>query len=341
MKKILIDYRSDTVTQPTPGMREAMQNCQVGDDVFGEDPSVNELENKVASLFGMEAALFCPSGTMTNQIAIKVHTQPGDEVICDENSHIYQYEGGGIAFNAGCSVKLLQGDRGLINATQVKNAIQPDDVHRPISSLVSLENTSNRGGGSCYDFNDIIEIRNVCDQKGLALHLDGARIWNAMVAKKETPLQYGQTFDSISVCLSKSLGCPVGSVLAGKKEFIKKARRIRKVFGGGMRQAGFIAAAGIYALDHHIDRLQIDHTHALLLAEALAGKSFVKTILPVETNIVIFELNEGLTAPALVATLKEQGILGYAIAPQRVRLVTHLDISATMIEQTIDTFNKL
>lgn len=341
MKKVMIDYRSDTVTQPTPGMREAMQNCQVGDDVFGEDPSVNELENKVATLFGMEAAIFCPSGTMTNQIAIKAHTQPGDEVICDENSHIYQYEGGGIAFNAGCSVKLLQGDRGRINATQVREAIQPDDVHRPISSLVSLENTSNRGGGSCYDFNDIIEIRNVCNQKGLALHLDGARIWNAMVAKKETPLQYGQTFDSISVCLSKSLGCPVGSVLTGKKEFIKKARRIRKVFGGGMRQAGFIAAAGIYALDHHIDRLQIDHAHALLLAEALAEKSFVKTILPVETNIVIFELNEGLSAPALVASLKEQGVLAYAIAPQRVRLVTHLDINATMIEQTIDTFNKL
>lgn len=341
MKKVLIDYRSDTVTQPTPGMREAMQNCPVGDDVFGEDPSVNELENKVATLFGMEAALFCPSGTMTNQIAIKAHTQPGDEVICDENSHIYQYEGGGIAFNAGCSVKLLPGDRGRINAAQVREAIQPDDVHRPISSLVSLENTSNRGGGSCYDFNDILEIRKVCDQKGLALHLDGARIWNAMVAKKETPLQYGQTFDSISVCLSKSLGCPVGSVLTGNKAFIKKARRIRKVFGGGMRQAGFIAAAGIYALDHHIDRLQIDHAHALLLAEALAGKSFVKNILPVETNIVIFELNEGLTAPAFVASLKEQGILGYAIAPQRVRLVTHLDISTKMIEQTIDTFNKL
>lgn len=341
MKKVMIDFRSDTVTQPTPGMREAMQNCQVGDDVFGEDPSVNELENKVATLFGMEAAIFCPSGTMTNQIAIKAHTQPGDEVICDENSHIYQYEGGGIAFNAGCSVKLLQGDRGRINATQVKEAIQPDDVHRPISRLVSLENTSNRGGGSCYNFNDFIDIKKVCDQKGLALHLDGARIWNAMVAKKETPSQYGQTFDSISVCLSKSLGCPVGSVLAGKKDFIKKARRIRKVFGGGMRQAGFIAAAGIYALDHHIDRLQIDHAHALLLAEALAGKSFVKTILPVETNIVIFELNEDLSAPALVASLKERGILGYAIAPKRVRLVTHLDINADMIEQTIDTFNKL
>jgi threonine aldolase len=341
MKKVWIDYRSDTVTQPTAAMREAMQNCRVGDDVFGEDPSVNELEQKTATLFGMEAAIFCPSGTMTNQIAIKAHTQPGDEVICDENSHIYQYEGGGIAFNAGCSVKLLPGDRGRITATQVKEAIQPDDVHRPISRLVSLENTCNRGGGSCYNFKDIEEVKNVCTQQGLALHLDGARIWNAMVAKGETPMQYGQTFDSISVCLSKSLGCPVGSVLVGQKDFIKKARRIRKVFGGGMRQAGFIAAAGIYALDHHIDRLQTDHAHALLLAEALAAKSFVKFILPVETNIIIFELKDGITAPGFVASIKEKGILGYAIAPQRVRLVTHLDISPTMIEQTIDTFNKL
>jgi threonine aldolase len=341
MKKVWIDYRSDTVTQPTAAMREAMQNCRVGDDVFGEDPSVNELEQKTATLFGMEAAIFCPSGTMTNQIAIKAHTQPGDEVICDENSHIYQYEGGGIAFNAGCSVKLLPGDRGRITATQVKEAIQPDDVHRPISRLVSLENTCNRGGGSCYNFKDIEEVKNVCTQQGLALHLDGARIWNAMVAKSETPMQYGQTFDSISVCLSKSLGCPVGSVLVGQKDFIKKARRIRKVFGGGMRQAGFIAAAGIYALDHHIDRLQTDHAHALLLAEALAAKSFVKFILPVETNIIIFELKDGITAPGFVASIKEKGILGYAIAPQRVRLVTHLDISPTMIEQTIDTFNKL
>jgi threonine aldolase len=316
MKKSWIDYRSDTVTQPTPAMREAMQNAQVGDDVFGEDPSINE-------------------------IAIKAHTQPGDEVICDENSHIYQYEGGGIAFNAGCSVKLLPGDRGRITASQVRDAIQPDDVHRPISRLVSLENTCNRGGGSCYNFQDIEDIKTVCSEQGLALHLDGARIWNAMVAKNERPQQYGQTFDSISVCLSKSLGCPVGSVLVGKKDFIKKARRIRKVFGGGMRQAGFIAAAGIYALDHHIDRLQTDHAHALLLAEALAGKSFVKFILPVETNIVIFELEESLTAPSFVASLKEQGILGYAIAPQRVRLVTHLDISPLMIEQTIDTFNKI
>ena len=340
MRQAYIDYRSDTVTKPTPGMLEAIHNAPVGDDVFGEDPSINLLEEKTASLFGMEAALYCPSGTMTNQIAIKCHTQPGDEVICDENSHIYQYEGGGIAFNSGCSVKLLPGDRGRINARQVLEAIQPDDVHRPISRLVSLENTSNRGGGSCYSFHEIEKIRKVCDDKGLAFHLDGARLWNAMVAKNETPQQYGHLFDSISVCFSKSLGCPVGSVLVGTKSFIKKARRIRKVFGGGMRQAGFLAAAGIYALDHHIDRLATDHAHALLLAEALGQKSFVKTVLPVETNIVIFELQDEMTAPDWVARLKEHQILGYAIAPNRVRLVTHLDISPAMIERTIEIINQ-
>lgn len=341
MNKQVVDYRSDTVTRPTPGMREAMFAAPVGDDVFGEDPSINQLEQKTAALFGMQAALFCPSGTMTNQIAIKCHTQPGDEIICEENSHIYQYEGGGIAFNSLCSVKLLQGDNGRITAQQVEKAIQPDDVHRPISRLVSLENTSNRGGGSCYDFAAIEEIRALCTKNKLALHLDGARIWNAMIAKNESPLQYGKTFDSISVCLSKSLGCPVGSVLIGTTDFIKKARRIRKVFGGGMRQAGFMAAAGIYALDHHIERLQIDHQHAQQLAAAWVNKTFVKMVLPVETNIIIFELDDTLPAPALVSQLKEKGILTYAIAPNRVRLVTHLDITSAMIDQTLDSINKL
>jgi threonine aldolase len=341
MNKQLIDYRSDTVTRPTSGMREAMFAAPVGDDVFGEDPSINQLEQKTAQLFGMQAALFCPSGTMTNQIAIKCHTQPGDEIICEENSHIYQYEGGGIAFNSLCSVKLLQGNNGRITAQQVEKAIQPDDVHRPISRLVSLENTSNRGGGSCYDFSIIEEIRTVCNKNKLALHLDGARIWNAMIAKNESPLQYGKTFDSLSVCLSKSLGCPVGSVLIGTTDFIKKGRRIRKVFGGGMRQAGFMAAAGIYALDHHLERLEIDHLHAQQLAAAWGNKSFVKMVLPVETNIIIFELQDTLPAPTLVSQLKEKGILAYAIAPNRVRLVTHLDISASMIDQTIEIINKL
>ncbi len=322
-------------------MLEVMMKAKVGDDVFGEDPSINELEQLAASMFGMEAGIFCPSGTMTNQIAIKCHTQPGDEVICDESAHVYQYEGGGIAFNSGASVKLLHGDRGRITAEQVKAAINPDDPHRANTSLVCLENTSNRGGGSCYDFEEILKIKTVCKEKGLAFHLDGARLWNALVAKKETAQQYGEAFDSISICLSKSLGCPVGSVLLGKKDFIKKARRVRKAFGGGMRQAGFLAAAGIYALQNNIDRLATDHLHAKQIADAIAKKEFVKFVLPVETNIIIFELNNTLTASALVAKLKEQDILGYAIAANRVRLVLHLDITGEMAEKTIQVFNQL
>jgi threonine aldolase len=338
---MIIDFRSDTVTKPTPAMLEAMMKAPVGDDVFGEDPSINELEHMGAALFGMEAAIFCPSGTMTNQIAIKCHTQPGDEVICDESSHVYQYEGGGIAFNSGASVKLLQGSFGRITAEQVAAAIQPDDAHRAHTSLVSLENTSNRGGGSCYDFNEIKKIQSLCREKGLAFHLDGARLWNALVAKKEKPQQYGEAFDSISICLSKSLGCPVGSLLLGKKDFIKKARRIRKVFGGGMRQAGFIAAAGIYALQNNIERLAEDHVHTQQIAAAVAAKDFVKVVLPVETNIIIFELKDTITAPELVARLKEHAILGYAISPNRVRLVVHLDITNDMVTKTIETFHQL
>lgn len=341
MQNWIIDFRSDTVTKPTPGMQEAMQQAAIGDDVFGEDPSINALESKTAELFGMQAAIYCPSGTMTNQIAIKCHTQPGDEIICDENSHIYQYEGGGIAFNSLCSVKLLAGNFGRISATQIEGAVQPDDVHRPISRLVSLENTSNRGGGSCYDFAEIQRIRAVCNKHQLALHLDGARLWNALIAKNESAIQYGQVFDSISVCLSKSLGCPVGSLLVGNHSFIKKARRIRKVFGGGMRQAGFLAAAGIYALDHYLERLKTDHSHAKRLESTLQNLPFVKIVLPVETNIVIFELQDGLSAPALVNTLKERGILAYAIAPNRVRLVTHLDISSDMIDKTVEELNRI
>ena len=338
---MIIDYRSDTVTQPSPAMLVAMMKAKTGDDVFGEDPSINQLERMTADMFGMEAAIFCPSGTMTNQIAIKCHTQPGDEVICDESSHVYQYEGGGIAFNSGASVKLLYGDRGRITANQVLAAINPDDPHRAKTSLVSLENTSNRGGGSCYDLAEIKKIQALCKEKNLAFHLDGARLWNAIVAKKETAKQYGDAFDSISVCLSKSLGCPVGSLLVGKKDLVKKARRIRKAFGGGMRQAGFIAAAGIYALENNISRLEEDHIHAKQIADAIATKEFVQLVLPVETNIIIFELKDGMTAPDLVATLKNSSILGYAISPNRVRLVTHLDISAAMVQKTIEAFNQL
>jgi len=334
---MIIDFRSDTVTKPTPGMLEAMMNARVGDDVFGEDPSINELENLSASMFGMEAAIFCPSGTMTNQIGIKCHTQPGDEVICDENAHVYQYEAGGIAFNSGASVKLLLGDRGRITAKQVKGAINSDDNHKAHTSLVCLENTSNRGGGSCYDFEEIKRIREVCMENNLKFHLDGARLFNALVEKKETPMQYGEIFDSISICLSKGLGCPVGSVLLGKKDFIRKARRLRKVLGGGMRQAGFLAAAGIYSLQNNVDRLKQDHFHAGEIAAALCKKKIVKMVLPVETNIIIFEMDDTMTPAAFVSRLREKDILGYAISPNRVRLVLHMDITDQMVNKTIET----
>lgn len=342
MNEECIDFRSDTVTRPSAEMLQFMFNAKVGDDVFGEDPSINELENKAAGIFGKEAGLFCPSGTMSNQIAIKVHTRPGDEVICDELSHIYQYEGGGIAFNSGCSVKLLHGDMGRINAELVRQAINnPNDVHKPLSTLVSLENTSNRGGGSCYDFLEIEKIKEVCVQNNLALHLDGARIFNAIIAKNQTPKQYGKTFDTISVCLSKGLGTPVGSVLLGSKDFIKKARRVRKVFGGGMRQAGYLAAAGIYALDHNIQRLTDDHLHAKKIAEELAKKNFAGEISPVETNILIFEVKEKYTPVSFVAKLKEENILAMAISPTQVRLVLHLDVTPAMVDRAISIIQSL
>lgn len=337
----MIDYRSDTVTRPTSGMLAFMEAAPVGDDVFGEDPSINALERITAAKFGMEAGLFCPSGTMTNQLAIKTHTQAGDEVICDRLSHIYQYEGGGIAFNAGCSVQLLEGDRGRLTPHQILAAIQPEDVHKPISRLVSLENTTNRGGGACYDFETFKEIKALTLAHGLALHLDGARLFNAIVHKKEAPVLYGQVFDSISICLSKGLGAPVGSVLVGSKDFIKKARRWRKVFGGGMRQAGYLAAAGIYALEHHIERLAEDHKNALALSEVLASKDFVESILAVETNIVIATIRGKYTAASLTTALKEKGILAIAMTPTQVRFVFHLDITEMDLAKTIDILNAL
>ena len=337
----MIDFRSDTVTLPTPGMLAYMQAAPLGDDVFGEDPSINALEAKTAGLFGMEAGLFCPSGTMTNQLAIKTHTQAGDEVICEELSHIYQYEGGGIASNSGSSVKLLRGNRGRITADQVLAAINPDDVHKPISKLVSLENTCNRGGGACYDFSEIEAIQKVAKSNGLGLHLDGARIFNAIVHKKEDPKQYGKVFDSISICLSKGLGAPVGSVLLGSTPFIKKARRWRKVFGGGMRQAGSLAAAGIYALDNHIERLKEDHTKALEIKNALLKKDFVKEIFEVETNIVIAHIEGKYNATQLAAALKEKNILVIAMTPALIRFVVHLDITNEMLASTLATIEKL
>ena len=338
---MVIDFRSDTVTKPTPAMLSAMMNAKVGDDVFGEDPSINELESLAANMFGMEAALFCPSGTMTNQIAIKCHTQPGDEVICEKLSHIYQYEGGGIAFNSGCSTQILYGDRGRITAAQVENAINADDVHKARTSLVSVENTCNRGGGSCYNFNELIEIKKVCQKHNLKFHIDGARLFNAIVANKESAVDYGNIFDSISICLSKGLGTPVGSVVLGNKEFIYKARRIRKVFGGGMRQAGFLAAAGVFALQNNIERLDVDHYHAKLIASTLENLPYVDEVLPVETNIIIFSCKGKYNSKQLVDALKQHDILAYNISPTQVRLVVHLDISESMVSKTIDVFNKL
>ncbi|MEO7265616.1 MAG: low-specificity L-threonine aldolase [Ferruginibacter sp.] len=333
---MITDLRSDTFTKPSAGMLTAMMSAEVGDDVFGEDPTVNALENYTATLFGMEAALFCPSGTMTNQIAIKCHTQPGDEVICDKTSHVYIYEGGGIAFNSGCQVKPIDGSRGMICDADVIAAINPDDVHKTRTRLVCLENTANRGGGSCYNFADIEEIKQVCRNNNLMLHLDGARLWNAMVKCGETAVQHGKVFDSISVCLSKGLGAPVGSLLLGSNDFIKQARRIRKVFGGGMRQSGYLAAAGLYALNYNIERLQIDHKHAKLVAEALMKKNFVGKILPVETNIIIFEVIGDYNPASFSNRLRGEDILCIAISKTQVRMVFHLDVTESMVSHLID-----
>jgi threonine aldolase len=336
-----IELRSDTFTQPTTGMLSAMFEAKTGDDVFGEDPTVNELEARTATLFGMEAGLFCPSGTMTNQISIKVHSQPGDEVICDELSHVYQYEGGGIAFNAGCSVRLLHGDRGRITARQVQEAINPDDVHKAHSRLVVLENTANRGGGACYDFEEILRIKEVAKQNNLGFHLDGARLWNAMVARKETPQQYGAAFDSISVCFSKGMGTPVGSVLLGTAEFIQKARRVRKVFGGGMRQAGYLAAAGLYALDHHLPLLSQDHDNAKRTAEVLSHKHWVEEILPVETNILIFKTRQDTQAKSIVDKLANEGVKCLSISANAIRMVFHLGVTQNDTQRLLDILERL
>ncbi|WP_073079162.1 threonine aldolase family protein [Chitinophaga jiangningensis] len=330
----MIDFRSDTFTRPSHGMLQAMNSAEVGDDVFGEDPTVNKLEAIMADYFGKESALYCPSGTMSNQIAINVHTRPGDEVICSNLAHVYVSEGGGIAFNSGAQVQTLVGDRGLITAAQVQAAIQPDDVHKPHTSLVSLENTSNFGGGCCYNMQDILDISAVCDQHNLALHLDGARLFNALVATGQDPKVYGQAFDSISVCLNKGMGCPMGSVLLGSREFIKAARRVRKKLGGGMRQAGYMAATGIYAMENNIGRLTEDHLHAKQIAAVLREKSFIGEFLPVETNIIIFEVKGRFTPKDLTAYLKDEGILVIPISPTQVRMVLHLDVTPEMVERT-------
>lgn len=337
----MIEYRSDTFTKPTPAMLKAMFSASVGDDVFKEDPTVNQLQSMLAEKFGMEAGIFCPSGTMTNQIAIKCHTQPGGEVICDKTSHVYIYEGGGIAFNSGCQVKTIGGNRGRIKAAQVQESINPDDIHKAKTQVVSLENTANRGGGSCYEFADIQEIKEICLENNLKLHLDGARLFNALIAKGENPKEYGNIFDSISICLSKGLGAPVGSVLLGTKDFIAKAFRVRKVFGGGMRQAGYLAAAGIFALENNVDRLALDHLHAKQITEALSKKDFIGEIMPVETNIIIFDVKGKYTAKSLTEELKQNEILVSAVSPTQIRIVLHLDVSDEMVKKTISVIEKL
>lgn len=331
----ILDFRSDTVTKPTAGMLDAMMSAKVGDDVFGEDETVHTLERKLAGIFNMEAGLFCPSGTMTNQIGIKCFTQPMDEVICDQTAHVYRYEIGGIAYHSAASVRLLYGERGILTPELIEPEINEDNIHYPNSSLVVLENTVNKGGGSCYTLSQIAPIHHLCNIKGLKLHLDGARIFNALAATGDNAHDYGQYFNGISVCLSKGLGAPVGSVLLGDKATIHKARKIRKAFGGGMRQAGFLAAAGIYALDHHVERLKDDHSHAKALAAALSSATYVKSVMPVETNIIIFEVAAG-SADKIVNEFKEKGLLCNTTSSSTVRLVTHLDISAEMVDRAIE-----
>lgn len=338
-----INLISDTVTRPTAGMLATMLAAKVGDDVFKNDPTVNALEEKVAKYFGMEAALFFPSGTMANQTAIKLHTQPGEQLICDKYAHVFNYEGGGVSFNSGVSCRLVDGHRGMMTAEQVEASINPPDFyHSPLSSLVCIENTTNKGGGACWDFAELQKIRKVCDQHHLKYHLDGARLWNALVAKKEDPKSYGTLFDTISVCLSKGMGCPVGSVLVGDSETITKALRVRKVLGGGMRQAGFLAAAGIYAMDNHIDRLAEDHKKAAEIGKVLSKLDFIKKVEPIETNIIIFELDESqMSSPNFLKKLEENQISIIGMGQGKLRIVTHLDYTDAMHDHFLTILKKI
>jgi threonine aldolase len=338
---MIIDLRSDTVTQPTLEMKDVMLNAPLGDDVFGDYTTINELEAYASDLFGMEAAVFCPSGTMTNQIAIKVHSNAPGELICDELSHVYKYEGGGIGFNSGLATHLLTGQQGRLTAAQIEAAIQPDDVHFPETQLVSLENTCNKGGGTIYDIEEIKKISTLCQNRGLKLHLDGARVFNALVESDYTARDLGAQFDTISVCLSKGLGAPVGSVLLGTRQSIKRARRIRKLFGGGMRQAGSLAAAATFALKNNIERLKEDHAKAKVLEGSLAQCSFVKKVLPVHTNIVVFEVQDDLLHSEVIEKLNQENIRTVAFGPQQIRLVTHLDFTEKMLERTLQVLQNI
>lgn len=341
MNPDFVDFRSDTVTKPSKAMLEAMFGASVGDDVYGEDPAVNELQDFAAQLFGKEAALFCASGTQTNQIAINIHVKPGGEVICHEDSHVYKYEGGGIAKNSGASVRLLQGNRGRLTASEIEKWIMPDDVHFPVTQLISLEDTANRGGGAVYDFAEIQKIYRLAKEKHIPLHLDGARLFNALAVNGVDLKTYAAQFDSISICLSKGLGAPVGSLLLGTTEFIHQARRVRKVMGGGMRQAGFLAAAGLFALKNNVVRLEEDHKRARLLEEAFLTCDWVENSLPVETNIVVLILKEESKRDFYIGKLADSGIKVSSFGPGMIRLVTHLDISADQVARTIEKLKEL
>lgn len=337
-----INLVSDTVTKPTPEMLQQMFRAKVGDDVYKQDPTVIELEETVADLFGMEAALFFPSGTMANQTAIKLHTNPGEQIICDKWSHIFHYEGGGASFNSGVSCCLVDGERGMITAAQVEaNINDPEFYHSPLTRLVSIENTTNKGGGACYDIEELKRIRQVCREHGLKYHLDGARLWNALVAKRQHPKQYGELFDTISVCLSKGLGAPVGSVLLGSRDDIHKALRIRKILGGGMRQAGYLAAAGLYALQHHVGRLEEDHRRARQIGSVLKELHWVNKVEPVETNILIFSVKPQYNENAIIEKLKQKNIFISSMGKGKLRLVTHLDYREVMHSYVLETLQKM
>lgn len=339
---MIIDLRSDTVTKPTQGMLDAMMSAKVGDDVYKEDLTVNALEQRLAEMFGMDEALFFPTGTMANQTALKLHTNPGEQVICDKYAHIYNYEGGGASFNSGISCHLIDGHRGMFTAKQAEAAINPPEFyHSPLTSLIEIENTTNKGGGACWDFEELKKIRKVADKHSLGYHLDGARLWNALVAKQESAKQYGDLFDTISVCLSKGLGCPVGSVLIGKSELMKSALRVRKILGGGMRQVGYLAAAGLYALDNHIERLNDDHKRAKEIGEVLSQMPLIKKVEPIETNIVIFELNDGISEVDFLNKLKEKNIHIIGMGSNKLRIVTHLDYTNNMHEVLLSTLKRL
>jgi len=328
-----IELRSDTFTKPSEAMLEAMFHAKVGDDVFEDDPTVKKLESEMASMFGMESGLFCASGTMSNQIAIRLHVRPQEEVICDRYSHVYLYECGGIMANAGASVTLLKGNRGRISAGQVKEVIKPDNVHYPVSRLVSVENTMNKGGGSYYDFHELEKIKGICREHQMKFHLDGARLFNALVETGESTQSYGAVFDTISICLSKGLGAPIGSVLLAGKKDILRARRIRKVMGGGMRQVGYLAAAGLYALDNNVEKLKDDHRRAKELGKALASCSWVNDVMPIDTNIVIFSVDK---VEEILKKLQSRGILAVPFGAHEIRMVTHLDFTDDMLTEAVD-----